>query len=1025
VPDSLKGGRYEIREILGQGATGVVYKCLDTATSTEVALKVLRDTPDELALDMFRKECGVLAGIGHPNVVEILDAGELPDAGGSKPFYAMPLLAGVPLERLIREGARHLTVERVVEVVAQACRGVQAAHERGLVHRNIKPGNVFVLPGGAVKVTDFGVAPKAATNYTAPEVAEGQPASALSDVYSLGVVAAEALAPLNPPAPQAVLDAVRKAMSRDPWGRFTSARDFGDALRQTVQAQGAGEAAGPVPSESERLAGQGREACAAGRVEEGIAALHRAVQLDPQNAGARAALADAAAKQARAALDKDLRHAAGWIDFALAVDPQHAEARSLRALMEERRGEEYVEQCASAARARQAAGDIAGALQVVEEGLRNRPGAQRLVEMQAQLRGATPPAAPPVPVKTATAQAAATAPGVAAQVAAAPKAGRKSPWKMVALIGGCAVLALAAVFGGMAVLRTRGKTETPAAVAMLDVRTVPPGATILINQKPQGTSNCQLRLPAATYEIQAIKLGYRPGVATLTLREGVPGVVDLPLEALPAALRVYTNLEPARLLLDDQPGVEVQGGQYVLDSLPYGRHTLRVASPAGEATLPIDVAMAAAPQIAGQLAAKGAGVLAIVVSSLGGQARVYASPAGVEASIDGRPAGAVGPEGLELRDLAPGGHELTLTQGKDVRKLSIETGPNPALTAFLNSDRDLGALVVATGEDGATVWLNGKQQRRTTRGGQLRILNLAVREYTVRVTKQGFQDPPEQKVQVKKGEDSRLVFALKPAPTMAAVVIEGAMPGAEIVIDGNAAGKIGPDGNFSMPNLTPGEHTVELRKDQHRPRVIVRSYQAGDTVRLSAADVALEALPKPEPKPAPKPVAPPPAAPVSAKVGMEGWPDASAWQSQGAWKVRRGGEFVLFKPTPSGGSFVFTVVAQRGKRLRWVARHAGDKNHLLFEIDDRYFYRKLVANGRTTDLAKVPHGIAKQQYLTVTVELRVQPGRVEHRVNRGGKWVLLDSWSDPNGNFTQGPFGFLVRGKDEIGLSDFSFTPLP
>jgi serine/threonine protein kinase len=192
VPDSLKGGRYEIREILGQGTTGVVYKCLDATTRTEVALKLLRDAPDKLALEIFRKDCGVLAGIGHPNVVEIIDAGELPEASG-RPFYVMPLLAGVPLDRLIREGARHLNVERVAELIAQACRGLQAAHERGLVHRNIKPGNLFILPGGAARLTDFGVASKAATSYTAPEVAAGQPASALSDVYSLAAVAVRRL----------------------------------------------------------------------------------------------------------------------------------------------------------------------------------------------------------------------------------------------------------------------------------------------------------------------------------------------------------------------------------------------------------------------------------------------------------------------------------------------------------------------------------------------------------------------------------------------------------------------------------------------------------------------------------------------------------------------------------------------------------------------------------------------------------------------------------------------------------------
>lgn len=263
--------RYEIKEILGQGGMGVVYKAYDSLIRRDVALKTIRDIPDPAALETFHKECGVLASMAHPNIIEIFDLGEFEENGGSKPYFVMPLLPGATLESLIHSSSQRLTVERVVEIVAQICRGLQAAHERGLVHRDLKPSNIFVMEDDSVKIIDFGVAHivdtrttmslKGTLAYMAPEQIEMKPLSALSDVFSLGVVAYEALtlrrpfqartqsemveailrqipppvSDFNPAISQAISRVIHKALAKQPWHRFASAREFAEILVKSLR----------------------------------------------------------------------------------------------------------------------------------------------------------------------------------------------------------------------------------------------------------------------------------------------------------------------------------------------------------------------------------------------------------------------------------------------------------------------------------------------------------------------------------------------------------------------------------------------------------------------------------------------------------------------------------------------------------------------------------------------------------------------------------------------------------------------
>src|SRR6202050_4088047 len=126
--------RYETLDVLGKGGMGLVYKAYDTVVQREVALKTLRDSPSKLALDLFRKECGILASMSHPNIVEIFDIGEFNEDGAVKPYFVMPLLPGVTLDHLIRTSSQRLTVERSIEVIIQTCRGLHAADEGAWRH---------------------------------------------------------------------------------------------------------------------------------------------------------------------------------------------------------------------------------------------------------------------------------------------------------------------------------------------------------------------------------------------------------------------------------------------------------------------------------------------------------------------------------------------------------------------------------------------------------------------------------------------------------------------------------------------------------------------------------------------------------------------------------------------------------------------------------------------------------------------------------------------------------------------------
>ena len=202
------GGRYELSSRIAVGGMGEVWKATDSIIGRTVAIKILKDEymGDPGFLERFRAEARHAALVNHEGIANVFDYGE--EQGSA--YIVMELVPGEPLSSIIEREGR-LPADRVLGIVAQTATALQAAHDAGLVHRDIKPGNLLITPEGRVKITDFGIAriadqvPLTATGqvmgtvqYLAPEQASGHTATSATDIYSLGVVAYECLAGRRP-----------------------------------------------------------------------------------------------------------------------------------------------------------------------------------------------------------------------------------------------------------------------------------------------------------------------------------------------------------------------------------------------------------------------------------------------------------------------------------------------------------------------------------------------------------------------------------------------------------------------------------------------------------------------------------------------------------------------------------------------------------------------------------------------------------------------------------------------------------
>jgi beta-lactam-binding protein with PASTA domain/predicted Ser/Thr protein kinase len=291
----LLGGRYQVGELLGYGGMAEVHRGRDLRLGRDVAIKMLRTdlARDPTFQERFRREAQNSAALNHPAIVAVYDTGEEISAAGEKlPFIVMEFVNGQTLKEVLAQEQR-MQPRRALEIIADICAALEFSHRHGIIHRDIKPGNVMITQSGQVKVMDFGIARALASGattmtqtsavigtaqYLSPEQARGEAVDARSDVYAAGCVLFELVvghppfvgdSPVSvayqhvredPKTPSSInhevppdLDAiVLKALAKNPLNRYQSAQEMrADALRAV---SGRPVMATPVMNQAETVA---------------------------------------------------------------------------------------------------------------------------------------------------------------------------------------------------------------------------------------------------------------------------------------------------------------------------------------------------------------------------------------------------------------------------------------------------------------------------------------------------------------------------------------------------------------------------------------------------------------------------------------------------------------------------------------------------------------------------------------------------------------------------------------------------
>ncbi len=827
-------------------------------------------------------------------------------------------------------------------------------------------------------------------------------------------------------------------------------------------------------AEASRLITESQELFAQRRSAEAIQLLREAYKLDKNNALARAILANALVEQAHAMVESDWREAETLAKQALDLNPAHPTAKTIRSLILERKKGSPVEEWVAQASKLQSSGDLFAALSRVEEGLDIYPNDPKLLQvqdaiqrdqnlrrrqarrrdledlrrMELEIDGAADDAAKKILADRIQAVAAnywtdgeiiSVANGLMqrlglvsqASLAASPRGAvifhvppRSAPKAARADCGAappsevspCSVAAgnVSTAIAPSSVVSPSVVSPSTVSLSTVSPDIVPPGKVLTASPEPQLASPPATSVPAAELSAPAAKATSPPVTSRSHQPKQATRSHSTTLIFVSAAIVFVTVVVAAIFFF------------------------------AGKHHAP---AVAKAPAAAVNVPAQSASVPAI--SAPAASAETVSAPA-VSAPAQTIP-------------------EPSLPASDTVGKVTVDN-PRPADPTSANPPAEpihnLGTLVVVAGQDDARVFLNGRLQRQLTQAGELRVPNLELKDYVVQVSKTGFQDPPQQKIRMRKGEQARLIFVLQPQPRLASLTIEGGTPGTAVLVDQTLVGTIQPDGTLSASTVNPGDHTVELRRERFKTRQFKKHFVVGETISLAAAEAALDAAPG-ELKiffaPADARVAlvkgdlltiVNSGVPLNlaagtytltartadgftrsstleviagqsrtlnlslAPTGMSNWDDPGAWKQEKDSYLRKGGDFVLYRTVPTSGTFVFSAMLTKGRLLQWVLNYTDPKNYVLFQMDDKNFYRTVIHNGEKSDEIIVPDKGDKRSFRTLHV--RVSPTEIIHQIRQGDRWIVLDRWTQPNINLSQGKFGFLLPGDDQVAVSSFA-----
>ena len=829
-------------------------------------------------------------------------------------------------------------------------------------------------------------------------------------------------------------------------------------------------------ADADRLITESQGLFAQQKSAEAIQLLRQAYELDKNNSLARAILANALVEHAQALVENDWLKAETLTNQALALNPAHPTAKNILSLLVRKKETSSVEDWVSQARKLQSSGDLFAALAWVAEGLAVHPHDPKLLQiqdaiqrdqearrrqarrgdlddlrrMQREIEGAADVAAKQ-------------------EIAERIQAVAAKHWTdgEILSIANALLLRLGLVPQDSSSASTRSKGATvilhvprPSAPKPAPANTsqIAPGQDPPTQAQPTPVQTNQIQpsqvqtspaLPSPTASSQAAPSPIPPEEVhtTIVAPSKTPGS-KTPLRA-PVRGKLRPPLPKPSLSATPAATVPV-----VEPPAPAAKVTLRSSRPTqlARSNSAMLILLASAAAI-------------ILVAAIFFWAQRHQAPQGAKAPAATAAVPAPAASAPTVSAPAPTTPEPSLPDSGR----SPDTAPGklpPDDQPPAESGHNLGTLLVVAGQDDARVFLNGKLQRQLTHAGQLRLPNLELKDYVVQVSKSGFQDPPQQKVRIRKGEEAKLIFNLQPQPRMASLTIQGGAPGTTVLVDQTLVGTIQPDGTLSVSTINPGDHTVELRKERFKSRQFKKHFVAGGAITLAPADAAMEAALgelKITFAPADAKVAivkgdlltivssgvPLNLAPGTytltartadrftrsttldviagqsktldlplAPNGMSKFDDPGAWKHEGDSFTRKGGDFALYGVAPTSGTFMFSAMLTKGHLLQWVLNYTDSKNYVLFQMDDNNFYRSVIHNGNKTNEIIVPHKGEKKSFRTLHV--RVTPTEIVHQIKQGNSWIVVDRWTQPGANLSLGKFGFYIPGSDQVALSSFA-----
>jgi tetratricopeptide (TPR) repeat protein len=804
-------------------------------------------------------------------------------------------------------------------------------------------------------------------------------------------------------------------------------------------------------AEANRLITASQDLFAQRNSAEAIQLLREAYELDKKNSLARVILANALVEHAHSVVETDWWEAETLAKQALDLNPAHPTAKTIRSLVLDRKKTSSVEDWVSQAHKLQSSGDLFAALAWVAEGLAVHPDDPKLIQIQDEVQR-----------------------DQGARRRQSRRRDLEDLRRIESEIDGAAdVAAKQALAERLQVVAAKYWTDG-------EILSVANGLLYRLGLVPQESSTASPHSKGATVIFHVPRLSApeasRAATSQVPPSPVPPGQVPpnpIPRGNVPASIvqpsKAPPRIAPPRKVPTTPPEPQLPPPQAAIPAAEPAAPAAKVTSPSSQRKQPTRsnpttlILICAAIILVAAIFFFARKHHALPVAKTPAAAPTVSVPtvsAPVSAPVSVPSVSAPAVSAPAQTTPEPCLPALRVSSDTAEGKVTLDDQP-PA-----ESDHNVGTLLVVAGQDNARVFLNGKLQRQLTQAGQLRLPNLELKDYVVQVSESGFQDPLEQTIRIRKGEQAKLIFSFQPQPRLASLTIQGGAPGTTVFVDQTLVGTIQPDGTLSVSTVSPGDHTIELRKERFKPRQFKEHFVRGGTTSLAAADAALEAAPgelKITFAPADAKVAivkgellkmvssgvPLNLAPGTytltartaerftrsstleviagqsktldlslAPSGMSKWDDPSAWKHDRDSFIRKGGGFVLYGVVPVSGTFVFSAMPTKGHLLQWVLNYADPKNYVLFQMDDNNFYRTVIRNGEKTDEIKVPDKGDKKSF--PTLQIRVSATELVHQVKHGDSWTVLDRWTQPGANLSLGKFGFYIPGNDQVALSSFA-----